>query len=145
MHQLFGLHTQTVVYTMVQHRAARFITNNYSPWANVTEILHNLDLPTLEEQRKSLKLVMIFKIIHSQVQVKSGNCLIQTASHTQDHSQQFLQPHSRIDAYLYSCYPSTTSSAVKSPNINSFKQHINFSWVINWLLYYILRMEVSVQ
>ena len=44
---------------MVQRRAARFITNNYSPWASVTEILDHLNLPTLEQRRNNLKLVMM--------------------------------------------------------------------------------------
>ena len=92
---------------VVQHRAARFITLNYSPWASVTEMLHNLNLLTLEQRRNNLKLVMMYKIVHSQVQVESGNYLIPIVSHTRGHDQRFLQPHSRIDAYLYSYYQST--------------------------------------
>ena len=119
---------------MVQCRAARFITHNYSSWASVTEMLHNLNLPTFEQRRNNLKLVMMYKIVHSQVQVESGNYLIPIVSNTRGHDQRFLQPHSRIDAYLYSFYPSTIklwnelpSSAVESTTINSFKQSINYS------------------
>ena len=118
---------------MVQRRTARFITNNYSSWASVTKILHHLNLPTLGQWRIDLKLVVMHKIVHNQVQLESRNYLIETASLTRGHSHRFLQPHSRIDAYLHSYYPSTIklwnnlpSSAVKSPTINSFKQCINY-------------------
>jgi len=61
---------------IVQHRAARFMTDNYSCLVSVSAILHNLNLPTLEIGRKNLKLVMMHKMIHGQVQVESGNYLI---------------------------------------------------------------------
>jgi len=92
-----------------------------------------LILPTLEERCKNLKLVKMYKMIHGQVQVKSGSCLIQATSHTQGHSQRFLEPYSRIDAHLHSYYLTTirlwnglSSSDVESPNIDLFKQHVNF-------------------
>lgn len=43
-------------------KAATF--NKYPPQASVTEILNNLDLPTLEELRKKMKLIVMYKIIH---------------------------------------------------------------------------------
>ena len=119
---------------MVQRRAARFITNNYSPWASVTEILDHLNLPTLEQRRNNLKLVMMYKMVHRLVHIDNGTYLIPTASQTRGHDQRFLQPHSRIDSYLYSYYPSTiklwnnlSSSTVESPTLNTFKQCINYS------------------
>ena len=72
---------------MVQHRAARFTTHNYSSWASVTEMLHNLNLPILEQQRHNLKLVMMYKIVHSQVYMESGNYLIPIMSNTRGHRQ----------------------------------------------------------
>jgi len=101
------------------------MTNIYSSWVSVSEILHNLNLPTLEACRKNLKLIMMYKMIHGQVE--SGNYLIQTQSYIQGHNQRFLQPYSRIDAHLFSYYPSTirlsnnlSSSGVESPNTDLF-------------------------
>jgi len=74
---------------MVQRRAARFVTNSYSSWVSVSEILHNLNLPTLEERRKNLKQLMMYKMIHGQVE--SGNCLIQVQSRTRGHNQSHIQ------------------------------------------------------
>ena len=72
------------------NRAARFMMHNYSSWASVTEMLHNLNLPTLEQRRNTLKLILTYKIVHNQVQVES-RILIRMASHTRDHDQCFLQ------------------------------------------------------
>ena len=75
---------------MVQRRAARFITNNYSPWASVTDILDHLNLPTLEQRRNNLKLVItIYKMVHRQVHIDNRNYLIPTASQTRGHDQRF--------------------------------------------------------
>ena len=110
------------------------ITNNYSPWASVTEILDHLNLPTLEQRQNNLKLVTMYKMVHRQVHIDNRNYLIPTASQTRGHDQRFLQPHSRIDSYLYSYYPSTiklwnnlSSSTVESPTLSTFKQCINYS------------------
>jgi len=107
---------------MVQRRAARFITHNCSPRVSVTEMLKNLNLPSLEERRNSLKLVMMYKILHNFVQVESRAHVIPTQSHTRGLNQRFLQPQSTVDAHLYSFYQSTIklwnklpSCAVKSP------------------------------
>jgi len=81
---------------MVQRRAARFIIHNYSPWA-VTGMLHNFSLLTVEQ---NLKLVIMYQIVHDQVQEESRAHLISIANHTRGHDQHFLQPHSRIDAHL---------------------------------------------
>ena len=129
-------YTNSSIYNleMVQQRAARFITNTYSPWASVTEVLDHLNLPTLEQRRNNLKLVMMYKMVHRQVHIDNGTYLIPTASQTRGHDQRFLQPHSRIDSYLYSYYPSTiklwnnlSSSTVESPTLSTFKQCINYS------------------
>ena len=115
---------------MVQRRAARFITHNYSPRASITEMLNNLNLPSLE-RCNSLKLVMMYKILNNIAQVESRAHLLPTQSHTRGHNQRFLQPQSTVDAHLYSFFPSTIklwnelpSCAVISPTIASFKQSI---------------------
>ena len=61
---------------MVQHNAARFITNthfkrdkleNYS----ITKILNNLKFDTIEERRKQSRLTMAYKIINNYVVLES--------------------------------------------------------------------------
>jgi len=90
----------------------------------------NLNLPTPEERRK-LKLVMMYKMIHGQVQLKSGNCLMQAAlgdiaKDSCSHAYSTIDAY--LYAYLYSYCPSAimqscgmayhqSSRAVESPNI----------------------------
>ena len=54
---------------MVQHRAARFITGNYSYQASVTAMLAKLNLPSLAQWRDNTKLVTFHKIINQQIQL----------------------------------------------------------------------------
>ena len=49
---------------MVQHRAARFITDKYSYQVNVTAMLAKQDLPSLAQRRDNMKLVTFHKIIN---------------------------------------------------------------------------------
>ena len=47
---------------MVQHRAVRFILNQYS-WENsITEMIQSLQLDTLQSRRKNARLCLFFKI-----------------------------------------------------------------------------------
>ena len=57
---------------MVQHRAAYFITNNYSHQAGVTEMLKKLDLPSLSQRRDNLKLVTFHKVVNKQIQMPNN-------------------------------------------------------------------------
>ena len=58
-------HTQCDIHKieMVQQCAVRFIFNNFSRTASVTNMLANLQLPTLECRRQMLKLVMLYCIL----------------------------------------------------------------------------------
>jgi hypothetical protein len=54
--------TQINQIEMVQHRAARFILNQYSRFDSVTEMLEKLHLISLETRRKNARLCLFFKI-----------------------------------------------------------------------------------
>ena len=44
---------------VVQRRSVRFIFNNYSPYANVTEMLERIDFKTLAERRNESRLTVV--------------------------------------------------------------------------------------
>ena len=56
---------------MVQRHAVRFIFNNFSRTASVTNMLANLQLPTLECRRQMLKFVMLYRILYHFVEMES--------------------------------------------------------------------------
>ena len=60
----------------VQRRAVRFVTNNYSRYTGVTEMLSNLSWPTLTRCRNEQKDIMLHTIINCQVDINADNLLI---------------------------------------------------------------------
>ena len=52
-----------------QRQAARFVTSNYSRYASVTQMLTDLNWPTLARCRDGLKAIMMFKIINHLVDI----------------------------------------------------------------------------
>ena len=93
----------------VQRRAARFIFNNYSRLASISEMLTDLNWATLTHSRKEQKAVMLYKIVHHLVDIPASNYLTPTTTSdiTRGHHKRFLQPSSTINAYLYSFFPSS--------------------------------------
>ena len=53
----------------VQHRSARFILNNYERYNSVTNMLRQLDLPTLATRRTCNRIIMMFKIFKNVVHI----------------------------------------------------------------------------
>ena len=52
---------------MIQHRAARFVLNK--PWLrhhcdSITEMLNELNWPSLQERRKQARLILLYKIVN---------------------------------------------------------------------------------
>ena len=101
-------HTQCDIHKteMVQCRAVRSIFNNFSRTASITNMLANLQLPTLKCRRKMLKLIMLYCILYHFVKMKSPG-LTHFTTRTHGHSLHLTQPFARTDTYFYSFYPSS--------------------------------------
>ena len=52
---------------MVQHRAARFITNSFHKHISISQMLENLQLKSFEERRTRARLTMAYKILNKKV------------------------------------------------------------------------------
>ena len=72
-----------------QRQAARFVTSNYSRYASVTQMLTDLNWPTLARCRDELKAIMMFKIINHLVDIPVNPFLtsISTVHSTRGHNQ----------------------------------------------------------
>ena len=70
-------HTQKNILTIdaVQIRAARYVTNNYSSYASVSEMLTHLQWTSLNNRRESLKIIMLYKIIQQLVDIPKSNLI----------------------------------------------------------------------
>jgi len=93
----------------VQRRCARFVCNNYSSYASVTNMLQNLNWPSLASSRHQLKAIALFKIMHQLVVIPTDTILQPAPSsyHLRGHSMKLAQPSARVDVYLHSFFPSS--------------------------------------
>ena len=53
----------------VQRRAARFVFNNYSTYASISNMIANLGWNSLHNRRNELRLITLFKIVHKLVDI----------------------------------------------------------------------------
>jgi len=117
----------------VQRHAARFVTNNYSRYASVTEMLSSLECPTLSRCRNEQKAIMLFKIINHHVDINATNFLIPISNdhNTRGHNMRFSRPMTRVDLYKFSFFPSAIKIwnslpqyVIDSSKIEQFKHRL---------------------
>ena len=77
----------------VQRRAARFVFNNYSTYASVSNMIANLGWNSLHNRRNELRLIMLFKIVHKLVDIDAHDILVlRPFNHvTRGHHLRFLK------------------------------------------------------
>ena len=95
---------------MVQRRAARFVLGNYRKTpGTVTDILQQLEWPTLEQRRKEARSINMFKIQHATIAIPLPDYVQkQTASNTrQYHPSRFRVMGPKTNVYKYSFFPRT--------------------------------------
>ena len=125
---------------MVQHNAARFISNSYIKKGefkrtSISEILNYLQLDTLEERRTKMRLNMAYKIINGYVILDSN--LLPKARNT-GRQRECNAPKVGIDNQLIEPPPGlkTTSKTffysvpklseqAEAPSVDAFKEHFN--------------------
>ena len=97
---------------MIQHQAARFVFNR--PWNrhqrdSITDMLKELNWPSLQDRRRHARLILMYKITNHLLFVPD-RCL-PTPSHLTStrahHPQKFSHPQSKVDIYRYSFSPRT--------------------------------------
>ena len=93
----------------VQRRAARFVFNNYSTYASVSNMIANLGWNNLHNRRNELRLIMLFKIVHKLVDIDAQDILVFRPSNhvTRGHHLRFFRVPTRVNAFLYSFFAST--------------------------------------
>ena len=117
----------------VQRRAARFVYNNYSTYASVSNMITNLGWNTLHNRRNELRLILLFKIVHQLVDINTYDMLALCPSNydTRGHHLRFFQVPTRINAFRHSFFPSTaklwntlSDDIVAITNVEIFKSKI---------------------
>ena len=89
---------------MVQHRAARFVLNK--PWKrndqdSITQLLQQLNWPTLKTQRRHARLILLYKVINNILIIPSEYLPTPSSSVTRaQHTLRLLLYQTFIDTYL---------------------------------------------
>ena len=93
----------------VQRRAARFVTNNHKRTEGmVTNIMKDLQWPSLEQRRKTNRSAIMYKIQNDQIAIPIPHYLHrQTAQTQQFHPQRFRTVAIHSDTYKHSFFPRT--------------------------------------
>jgi ribonuclease P/MRP protein subunit RPP40 len=98
---------------MVQRRAARFVCRDYRREEGVvTELLKDLEWPSLADRRCRSRLILLYKIVNNLVAVDTGTLLLNPVRTTRSSSSSrhtFLKLSTNKDCYKYSFFPRTIS------------------------------------
>ena len=84
---------------MVQHRCARYATDNFDRTSSVTSLLNCLSWPTLKERRRQNRLAVMYRILHNQVDIHWQSFLTKTSSCTRVHSSRLFVPFCKNHVY----------------------------------------------
>jgi len=88
----------------VQRRAARVCKGDFRRTSSVSGMLKSLNWPSLKNRRHKSKLLMFYKIQHNIVDITIPPQTLQPAIR---HPLHFIEPHSSIQTYQHSYFPST--------------------------------------
>ena len=114
----------------IQRRAARFVKRcyTYEP-GTVTNLLKELNWPTLEKRRKMSRLTNIYKIVNTQIAISiPPHVQKQTRITRSFHPQRFINIGSSSNTYKFSFFTrsiqdwnSLTNNVIDQPTVSSFK------------------------
>ncbi len=119
---------------MIQHRAVRFILNQYSWQESITEMINTLNFDTLQSRRKNARLCLFFKI-HKQLTplIAPEELRIKAEQRRTDNGRAYEHFTSHTNPLYSSFYPRTVrdwnllpSHLVSLSSINSFADSLGY-------------------
>ena len=125
----------------IQRNAARWVTNKPYNWQNPTsstQIVTDLQWPTLEQRRTWADATLMYKVVHCLVAIPiTYHPPLATIRSTRgSHSMKFIPFRPKIDVYKYSFFPRTVvtwnglpDSVVTCTSLDSFKTSVQLVYV----------------
>ena len=93
-------HINKIIIEKVQRRAARWVSNDYSSYSSVTDMLSNLGWRSLENRRTDTRLAMFYKIVYGLVAIPLPSFFEHPEVYTRHmHSLSYRQIHTSICYY----------------------------------------------
>ena len=80
---------------MVQHRVTRYVCNRYNNRSSVSDMLMELQWPSMQERRKNARLIMMYRLANGLTRVNVENRLVTPNRLSRDihqHSFQTMSP-----------------------------------------------------
>lgn len=127
-------HTQRNIYKieMVQRRAARFVCSRYHNTSSVSEMLQELNWPSLQQRREVLRLVLLYKMHQGKVIFDTSPYItpvLRATRHT--HQQGYQVPASTTEYHRHSFFPRTVKvwnslppDIISAPSAEAFRRHL---------------------
>ena len=114
---------------MIQRRAVRWVSNDYSTYSSVTEMMSNLGWRSLENRRYDARLLMFYKIVYGPVAIPVPSYFERPGVYTRHtHTLAYIQIHTSVCYYQYSFFSMTVvlwnrlpADLVLNPDLDFFK------------------------
>ena len=90
-----------------QKRAARRITNTFSPYSSASDLTKRIGLENLSTRRKKNKIKMFHAIYNNKTCLKLPDNIRQANKRTRGHSEKLTIPPARTNTHIQSFFPST--------------------------------------
>ena len=114
----------------VQRRAARYVSNRYTPMDIPTEMMQSLKWETLEQRRLKSRVVMGYRIVHGLVGIHPDQ-LVSSISSTRGHDMKYNTIYGRTDYYRKTFFPSLIplwnrlpSKVISATSLEDFKSKL---------------------
>ena len=89
----------------VQRRAARFVMGDYKTTSSTSQMISDLGWESLQQRRSDSRLVMIYRITHSLIDIPVSLYLHPSSLSTRGHTLRYTVPFCRTDVYRHSFFP----------------------------------------
>ena len=111
----------------------RWILNDYSTYNSVSAMLHELNLPTLQQRRQRARLSLFYKSMHNLIQMPIPQYYIPYSSSSRiHHKHSYIHPGARTNAYMNSFFPRTIkewntlpANVVGSNDLTTFQYNLD--------------------
>ena len=114
----------------IQRQSARFIMADFSRFSSVTNMLIDLNIPSLEHRSQVSSITLLYKIAHNLIDIVPVD-LITVTSNTRGHDQRFHHIYARTNQYSNSFFPrsirlwnSLPPDLIQQQSLHIFKYHL---------------------
>ena len=123
---------------MIEHRAARYVSNRYHNTSSVSSMLQDLGWESLENRRQKLQLIMFYKIVNNLVDIPATQYLTPAPSRLRSNDKlKFRHQASKSDCLKYSFFPRTIpvwyslpASVAEASGLASFKAEAPITYIL---------------